>query len=238
MIFDLDNTTPDTAFPDARLAETDPNGLLAIGGDLREKRLLNAYRRGIFPWFSPGQPILWWSPSPRMVLYPGEFRLSRSLRKSIRHRGFMLSVDQAFQHVIRACAAPRQGAPGTWLLPQMIDAYMHLHAAGYAHSVEVWQDDTLVGGLYGIALGGVFFGESMFSRTTDASKTALAMLVDIARRQPFELIDCQVYTPHLASLGAREIDRSVFEQALDAAVDATVAPVVPQTQFAAHELLP
>lgn len=225
MIFDLDGTPPDIGFPDTALATTDPNGLLAIGGDLSSTRLLHAYRRGIFPWFNPGQPILWWSPAPRMVLFPGEFHVSRSLRRSLRRRGYAVSVDQAFAQVIRACAGARRDASGTWLVPEMIAAYEVLHDTGRAHSFEVWADDELVGGLYGLALGRVFFGESMFSRRDDASKTALALLVETAGTQPFELIDCQVYTDHLASLGAREIGRTQFEDHLARLVDADATPL-------------
>lgn len=237
MIFDLDHTPADTAFPDTRYAETDPNGLLAVGGDLRETRLLNAYRRGIFPWYSDGQPILWWSPTPRMVLFPEEFHLSRSLGKSLRKRGYLLSVDQAFEAVIRGCAALRDGADGTWLVTPMIEAYQRLHAAGHAHSIEVWDQGDLVGGLYGLAIGRAFFGESMFSRRVDASKCALALLVDLARSQPLSLIDCQVYSAHLESLGAREISRPRFEQALREAVDAPATRLQAVRPFAATQLL-
>ncbi len=224
MIFDLDGTPPDIGFPDVTLAETEPNGLLAIGGDLSPQRVLGAYRRGIFPWYSAGQPILWWSPAPRMVLYPGELHVSRSLRKSLRRRGYEVSLNQAFADVIRACAAPRDAQPGTWLLPEMIDAYGELHRAGFAHSIEVWLGEELVGGLYGIALGQMFFGESMFSRKTDASKVAIALLAELSLKQPFRLIDCQVYTEHLASLGAREISRELFQATLE---QGTAAPARP-----------
>jgi leucyl/phenylalanyl-tRNA--protein transferase len=225
VIFDLDGTPPDIGFPDAALAETEPNGLLAIGGDLSEERVLNAYRHGIFPWYSAGQPILWWSPAPRMVLYPAEFHVSRSLRKSLRSRGYQISVDQAFTAVIRACAAPRDARAETWLVPEMIESYAALHRAGFAHSIEVWRSEKLVGGLYGIALGQMFFGESMFSRQTDASKAAMALLAELALEQPFELIDCQIYTDHLARLGAREIDRALFQQAVGRATRAPAKPL-------------
>jgi len=223
VIFDLDGTAPDIGFPDTRLAESDPNGLLAIGGDLSQERVLNAYRRGIFPWFSAGQPILWWSPAPRMVLYPDELHISRSLRRSLRRRAYQVSVNQAFEAVIRACAAPRATQSGTWLVPEMIASYAALHHAGFAHSVEVWRGDELAGGLYGIALGQVFFGESMFSRRTDASKVALVLLAELAMAHPFQLIDCQVYTEHLASLGAREISREHFQATLQQATRAPAA---------------
>ena len=231
MIFDLDSTPPDIGFPETRLAETDPNGLLAIGGDLSSERLVNAYRRGIFPWFSKGQPILWWSPAPRMVLFADEFHLSRSLRKTLRRQPFDVSLNQAFEQTISACAAPRDQDGGTWLLPEMIESYAALHAAGIAHSIEVWHHDELVGGLYGIALGRIFFGESMFSRRNDASKIALVLLVELARRRPFEMIDCQVYTEHLARLGAREIGRDRFEEILETSVNKKAAPLSPMVRF-------
>ena len=214
VIFDLQGTPPDIGFPDPGLAETEPNGLLAVGGDLSSERVLSAYRQGIFPWYSAGQPILWWSPAPRMVLYPEAFHASRSLRRSIRQRGYAVSVNLAFEAVIRGCAEPRDQQRDTWLLPEMIDSYVALNLAGHAHSLEVWRDQELVGGLYGIAIGRVFFGESMFSRVSDASKIALAMLSEIALEQPFELIDCQIYTDHLARLGAREISRDRFQSIL------------------------
>lgn len=237
MIFDLDGTPPDIGFPDTHLAESDPNGLLAIGGDLSTRRLVEAYRQGIFPWFSHGQPILWWSPAPRMVLFPDELHISRSLRKSMRSRGYEVSLDQAFDSTIRACAEPRDQTTGTWLLPEMIRSYAALHEAGIAHSVEVWQEDQPVGGLYGIALGQIFFGESMYSRRIDASKVALVLLADIARRHPFVLIDCQVYTPHLASLGAREIDRDRFEGMLRERVDRPMPALRAIERFPAAELV-
>lgn len=236
MIFDLDGTPSDIGFPDTQLAETEPNGLLAIGGDLKHDRLVQAYRKGIFPWFSRGQPILWWSPAPRMVLFPDEFHLSRSLRKSLRKRGYMVSIDQAFESTIRACSAPRGDGDGTWLLPEMVSAYCGLHANGIAHSFEVWRDEQLVGGLYGIALGEVFFGESMFSAEADGSKTALTLLVELALRRPFRVIDCQVYTEHLASLGAREIGREPFERLLRLHVDRPTAPMPRIARFPAAEL--
>jgi len=220
VIFDLEGTPPDIGFPDPSLAETDPNGLLAIGGDLTGQRVLAAYRRGIFPWYSPGQPILWWSPAPRMVLFPTEFHCSRSLRRSLRNRGYDVSVNLAFEQVIRACAEPRGPHEGTWLLPEMIESYVALNAAGHAHSIEVWLGRELIGGLYGISIGQIFFGESMFSRRTDASKVALSRLTEIAVKQPFQLIDCQIYTEHLANLGGRELSRQAFQQALETAVAA------------------
>jgi len=223
VIFDLDGTPADIGFPDPGLAESDPNGLLAIGGDLSPARVLAAYRQGVFPWYNAGQPILWWSPAPRMVLYPAEFHCARSLRRSLRNRGYDVSVNLAFEQVIRACAEPRGPKEGTWLLPEMIESYAALNHAGHTHSFEVWLDGELVGGLYGIAIGQVFFGESMFSRRTDASKVALGLLVETALGQPFRLIDCQIYTEHLASLGAREISREAFQDGLQAAVAAPSA---------------
>ncbi len=222
MIYLLDGADPRTPFPEPAGAEREPNGLLAIGGDLTPMRLLNAYRRGIFPWFASGQPILWWSPDPRMVLYPADLRVSRSLRKTLRQGRYAVSMDQAFGQVINACAAPRCNATGTWLVPQMIAAYEQLHRLGFAHSVETWQDQRLVGGLYGVVLGRVFFGESMFSHAADASKVALAVLVARLRRQGFRLLDCQVYTAHLDSLGARTVPRAEFQTMVDS--EAAAAP--------------
>lgn len=236
MIFDLDGTPADIGFPDTRLAESDPNGLLAIGGDLSQTRLLNAYRHGVFPWYSAGQPILWWSPAPRMVLFPDELHVSRSLRRSMRRPGFWISIDTAFEAVIRACAAPRSAQEGTWLLPEMIDAYRALNRSGHAHSFEVWHGEKMVGGLYGVAIGQVFFGESMFSHRSDASKIALSLLAEVARDQPYRLIDCQVYTAHLSRLGAREIPRPDFQRLLAEAVDAPAAPLAPLPRRPADSL--
>jgi leucyl/phenylalanyl-tRNA--protein transferase len=198
-------------FPPLSAALDEPNGLLAIGGDLAPARLLAAYRAGIFPWFSEGQPILWWSPDPRMVLYVDEFRVSRSLAKRVRAGTFETRVDTAFRAVIQACAeTPRTGQGGTWITPVMVDAYCELHRLGYAHSVESWRDEELVGGLYGLALGRVFFGESMFAHETDASKVALVQLVASLQRLNVPLIDCQQETRHLAAFGARPIARGAF----------------------------
>jgi leucyl/phenylalanyl-tRNA--protein transferase len=218
MLYLLDDTPPDMPFPDPGDAETEPNGLLAVGGDLAPRRLLAAYRAGIFPWFSEGQPILWWSPDPRMLLFPDELQVSRSLRKTLRRGRFEVSVDQAFAEVIRGCAGPRRDGDGTWLLPEMIAAYSELHRLGLAHSVETWQDGELVGGLYGVSLGRAFFGESMFSRASDASKVALVYLAELCNQAGFAFIDCQVYTEHLHRLGAREIPRTVFLQHLERAL--------------------
>ena len=199
-----------TDFPDVNLALTDPDGLLAIGGDLTEERLLTAYRNGIFPWYNEDQPILWWSPDPRAVLFPDNLRISKSLRKKLRRQVFTVRFDTAFEQVVRACAEPRVDQNGTWISEEMYEAYVRLHQAGHAHSVECWQNDRLVGGLYGISIGQIFFGESMFSRVTDASKVAFVYLVKHAAAKGFPLIDCQVSSDHLASLGADDIDRSVF----------------------------
>jgi leucyl/phenylalanyl-tRNA--protein transferase len=209
MIYLLDEE-PNAPFPDVSLAEREPNGLLAVGGDLSPQRLINAYTQGIFPWFSEGEPILWWSPNPRTVLFPERIKISRSLRKTLKKKLFSVSFDQNFDAVIHACAKPRETSPGTWLLPEMIEAYRRQHELGLAHSVEVWQDDHLVGGLYGMAIGGVFFGESMFSRVPDSSKIALVHLSRTLLEWGYKMIDCQVYTQHLANLGAEEIPRRTF----------------------------
>ena len=211
-------------FPPRSHALREPNGLLAAGGDLSIERLLEAYRRGIFPWFSDGDPILWWSPDPRMVLFPAELKISRSLAKTLRRNRFRLTADRAFGEVIDACRAPRPGQDGTWITGQMSAAYRRLHEAGHAHSVEAWLDDELAGGLYGVALGRAFFGESMFARVTDASKVALVALVRQLARWRFGLIDCQMNTPHLASLGAREIPREDFARRLAGLVDYAPVP--------------
>lgn len=217
--------TDDTPFPPLERALDEPNGLLAAGGDLSARRLVSAYRRGIFPWYSEGQPILWWSPDPRMVLYVDEFKISRSLRKRVRQRAFDIRVDTAFRGVVEACAAaPRSGQYGTWITPAMVGAYVELHRAGYAHSVEAWQADELVGGLYGITLGRMFFGESMFAQQTDASKVALTALVSILRERRVPLIDCQQETSHLATLGARPIARRAFAAHLGELINSNDPP--------------
>jgi len=207
MITLLQNDTP---FPPVTQAMRQPNGLLAAGGDLMPARLLDAYRHGIFPWFSDGDPILWWSPDPRMVLFPGEFKISRSLLKTLRRGQFEVRIDSAFEQVMRACALPREGQNGTWIQEEMIEAYVRLHHLGHAHSFETWINGELVGGLYGVGIGRMFYGESMFSHKTDASKIALAHLAYQLKRWNFGMIDCQMNTPHLASLGAREIPRTEF----------------------------
>ena len=196
-------------FPDPEQADAD--GLLAIGGNLKPETLLAAYGKGIFPWYAENQPILWWAPDPRMVLFPDEFRCSGRLARRLNQDRYSFSWDNSFASVIRICAAiPREGQDGTWILPEMIDAYLGMHALGHAHSLEVWEGDELIGGIYGVLLNGVFFAESMFSRKRDASKMALARLVERARAEGWKLIDCQFHTGHLESLGAREIDRRQF----------------------------
>ncbi len=199
-----------TWFPPLEQALREPPGLLAAGGDLRPARLLAAYERGQFPWYSAQQPILWWSPDPRMVLFPEEFNCSRSLRKTLRSGRYTTRTDHAFAATIRACAAPRRSGPDTWLNAEMISSYETLHALGFGHSVETYHADALVGGLYGLQLGQVFFGESMWSGEPDASKVALARLVDECRAREIRVIDCQVASSHLATLGAREVSRSQF----------------------------
>ena len=212
-----------TPFPPLELALEQPNGLLAAGGDLSLPRLLEAYRQGIFPWFNPGEPILWWSPDPRMVLFPDEFKVSRSLKKRLPRADYVVRVDTAFTRVMRECAAPREPGGGTWINDPMIAAYGALHEAGYAHSFETWMvgaaGEELVGGLYGVAVGRAFFGESMFTRKTDASKIALAHLVAYLERHGFGVIDCQMKTDHLASLGARAIPRAEFSRLLAGLTD-------------------
>ena len=200
-------------FPDTCTAQQEPNGLLAAGGLLSVEWLLAAYRRGIFPWFNENEPILWWTPAPRTVLFPEELRINRSFRKFLNKNPYRISVDQRFSEVMQACAEPRPGQPGSWISPQMVQAYSELFKAGYAHSWECWnQNDILVGGLYGVSIGQVFFGESMFSRSSNASKCCLKALVDTAY---FKLIDCQMNTPYLVSMGARDIPRTEFETLLD-----------------------
>lgn len=204
----------DLDFPDPEQALDNPNGLLAIGGDLSPERLLSAYRQGIFPWYE-GQPILWWTPDPRMVLFPDELHISQSLKKLLKKEAFQISSDRCFSEVIRACAQQRgKGREGTWITPAMQQAYIDLHQKGWAHSVEVWSGDELVGGLYGIAIGSVFFGESMFSKVDNASKVGFVTLVRHLQAQDFKIIDCQVSSSHLAGFGAREISRQDFMSAL------------------------
>lgn len=207
-------------FPPASRALRAPDGLLAAGGDLTVATLVEAYTHGIFPWFSEGDPILWWSPDPRMVLPTAEMHLSRSLRRRLRRRDFRVSFDEAFEEVLQVCAEPREPGGGTWLVPEMQAAYTAMRDAGLAHSVEVWMDGDLAGGLYGVGIGRMFFGESMFSHRTDASKIALAALVCFCRAHGVAMIDCQQRTGHLASLGGRELPRAEFEQRLSLALGA------------------
>lgn len=202
------------SFPDPGDALTEPNGLLAVGGDLSLGRLLEAYRSGIFPWYSEGQPILWWSPNPRTVFYPDRIHVSRSLRRTISRARFDLSINRDFGAVIRACSQPRRKERGTWLLPEMIAAYETLHLAGYAHSVEAWQNGRLIGGLYGVCIGRIFFGESMFSAISDASKVCLLHLAKFLADRGVYFIDCQVHSEHLARLGAVQLPRAEFYAAL------------------------
>jgi leucyl/phenylalanyl-tRNA---protein transferase len=213
----LAEDSPADAFPDPNTAFPEPNGLLAAGGDLSPQRLIAAYRRGIFPWFGPGQPILWWCPDPRAVLLPEEFHLSRRLLRSLRGGDYTLSINCSFDSVIAACAAAR-AATGTWLTPEMISAYTRLHPLGIAHSVEAWCGGELVGGVYGIGLGSVFFGESMVSLKVNGSKIALAGLAAFSRAHGIGLIDCQIANPHLESLGSRCIPRAQFLSWITAAV--------------------
>ena len=215
-------------FPDPKLALTEPNGLLAIGGDLSPKRLEAAYRAGIFPWFESGGPILWWSPDPRALLCPGDLRVTRSLRRTLHSGRFEMRVDTAFADVVRACAGPRRAGQGTWITGSMLSAYMRMHELGYAHSVETWADGQLVGGLYGLSFGRAFFGESMFSHVSDASKCAFVALTNLAHEMNLDFIDCQLPNPHLESLGVQTIARSQFLDRLSAAMRA-VTPEFPNS---------
>ena len=209
----LKPTDPPDSFPDPNVALRNPDGLLAIGGDLSVPRLLAAYRAGIFPWYQDDQPIMWWSPDPRAILFPAELHVSRRLRRTLRQNRFSVSMDLDFPGVIAGCADCR-AETGTWITPEMASAYTALHAHGHAHSVEIWTDEELVGGLYGVNIGGVFFGESMFSGATDTSKIALVHLVAVCRKYGIQLIDCQVASTHLTGLGSRQIARSTFRDLL------------------------
>lgn len=234
----LDENAPPEALPPAEAASHEPNGLLAIGGSLEPEWLLHAYRHGAFPWYNPGEPILWWSPDPRAVLLPTALRISRSLRRSIRSRGYEIRADTHFAGVVDACAAPREKGGGTWITHQMRTAYCRLHALGHAHSFEAWIDDRLVGGLYGVAIGRVFFGESMFTRSVDASKVAFAAAVDFLREKDFRLIDCQVASKHLSSLGASLLRRAAFVEMLHRHCAAPQEPGNWSMQFAVTSSLP
>ena len=220
----LNPHNPEEAFPPLNKALREPDGLLAVGGCLSEKRLLNAYRQGVFPWYNPGEPILWWSPDPRLVLFPDKLIVSRSLRKTLRKNSFSVTFDRAFGDVIAACAKPRADSAGTWITEDIGRAYNALHRSGFAHSAEAWQGGELVGGLYGVAIGRVFFGESMFHTRTDASKAAFVGLVEQLKVWGYQLIDCQVHTRHLAGFGAENCDRSRFVQLLDQYCDVPVDP--------------
>jgi leucyl/phenylalanyl-tRNA--protein transferase len=226
----MDPRAAECDFPDVARALDEPNGLLAVGGNLEPECLLRAYRRGIFPWYEAGQPILWWSPDPRLVLFPEDLKVSRSLRKTLRRAGFEVAFDQNFRAVMQACGAARSDGYGTWITTEMLDAYTRLHQLGYAHCVEVYREGELVGGLYGVALGRVFFGESMFHRATDASKVALCALVHKLIALGFAVIDCQMETAHLLSLGAQTVPRTRFCELLTACDE---APLPSQWRVAA-----
>ena len=215
---------PDDPFPPASKALKQPNGLLAAGADLTPTRLIEAYSQGVFPWFNADEPVLWWSPDPRMVLFPAELKISRSLKKVMRHREYEVRLDTAFTRVMHGCAQPRDGQSGTWISPLMIEAYTQLHDMGVAHSAETWIDGKLVGGLYGIALGRMFYGESMFTEVTDASKIAFVHLVWQLKRWGFGLIDCQMKTAHLGTFGAREIPRRDFMRQVSKLIQYSPAP--------------
>lgn len=219
--FWIDPQAESTEFPDVELALSDPDGLLAIGGDLSPERLLSAYRSGIFPWYNQDQPILWWSPDPRTVLFPERLHVSRSLHKVLAKNTYNVTFDAAFPRVIQACAESRKGEYGTWITPAMIAAYCQLHKIGVAHSVETWHDGELVGGIYGLALGRVFFGESMFSRRDNASKVAFVHLVRWLHEWNYVLLDCQIHSAHVACFGAEPISRAEFMRLLKEACDGT-----------------
>ncbi len=214
-LYSFSDECPCPRFPELDNALADPNGLLAIGGDLSEKTLLDAYAKGIFPWYESGQPILWWSPDPRCILLPEHIKVSRSLRKTLRKAHFSITIDQAFSQVVQRCAGPRKQQSGTWITSDVFRAYLHMHRKGHAHSLECWHDDKLVGGLYGLSIGKVFFGESMFAIMSDASKVAMVTLTNLLSEWGYELIDCQVHNPHLDSLGATCISRRQFRECLD-----------------------
>ena len=221
----LDPHNPNQPFPPLHRALREPDGLLAVGGCLSAERLLTAYRQGIFPWYNADEPIFWWSPDPRLVLFPDNLILSRSLRKTLRKNVFTVTFDKAFSEVMIACAEPRKDSAGTWISSDIYQAYVELHQQGFAHSVEVWFNDELVGGLYGVALGQVFFGESMFHTKTDASKVAFVSLVEQLQAWHYQLIDCQIHTNHLASLGAEDIDRRTFVRLLNQYCRMPVSPI-------------
>jgi leucyl/phenylalanyl-tRNA---protein transferase len=225
----LDPENPGQSFPPISQALTTPDGLLAVGGCLSTKRLLNAYRHGIFPWNSPEEPILWWSPNPRLVLFPDKLVVSRSLAKTLKKLKYAITIDRAFGEVVKACAQPRKEGLGTWITEGIYDAYIKLYHKGYAHSAEAWLNGNLVGGIYGVAIGRVFFGESMFHRETDASKVAFVKLVEKLKDWDYSVIDCQVSTEHLKSFGAEEIARDKFENLLNQYCDEAPQPQAWQT---------
>jgi len=210
--------TPETQFPSPNSASEE--GLVAVGGEITTKRVLSAYRQGIFPWYSEDQPVLWWSPEPRAILYPDGIKISRSLKKTLRHSKFSITADTAFSEVIKACAGPRTQSPsgGTWITAEMMDTYNRLHQLGYGHSIEVWDEEKLVGGLYGLSLGSAFFGESMFSHKTDASKLALVYLAKFSKSSGIDFIDCQLPTNHLTSMGAINVSRKEYLRILETAL--------------------
>jgi leucyl/phenylalanyl-tRNA--protein transferase len=224
---------PAEPFPPVETALAEPNGLLAAGDELSAERLLEAYQQGIFPWFNADQPVLWWSPDPRMVLLPAELRVARSLAKVLRNRVYEVRADSAFRTVMQACAEPRNHQNGTWISPAMIEAYHALHRRGIAHSIETWIDGELAGGLYGVAIGRMFYGESMFTRVTDASKIALVHLVRQLERWGFGMIDCQMHTAHLGRMGGREIPRAAFMRKLGELVN---YPPISGTWVLDHDL--
>lgn len=215
----ISSADPPEAFPDVASAFDTPDGLLAAGGDLSETRLLYAYRHGIFPWFDDGQPILWWSPDPRCIIRPDEFHLSRRLSRYLRQSGFEVSCNTAFDAVIAECAVDREGQQGTWITTEMLEAYSQLHKSGWAHSIEIWSGGVLSGGLYGLAIGKAFFGESMFSRHSNASKAAVFALCQLLEQADFAVLDCQVESPHLVSLGATLLPRTEFAAMLSVACE-------------------
>ncbi|WP_372749598.1 leucyl/phenylalanyl-tRNA--protein transferase [Litorivivens sp.] len=221
-VYWLDPDKPD--FPPLSAALQEPNGLLAVGGDLSPERLLAAYQSGIFPWYEDPQPVLWWSPDPRAVLFPNKVHVSRSLRKVLKRGELRVTVDTAFRRIISGCSTLDQSRTGTWITREMLNAYIQMHELGWAHSVEVWRDQTLVGGLYGIGIGRVFFGESMFSRESNASKIALVALCEKLQSLGVELIDCQVGNPHLFSMGAENISRQLFAEHLQRLIGTTPKP--------------
>lgn len=230
-------TSQTLTFPHPSQALQSPNGLLAVGGDLSPQRLLEAYRIGVFPWFSNNEPVMWWSPNPRAVITPTSLHISKSMKKWQRNMPYHFSWNKAFQQVIKACAAPRAKSPGTWILPEMQNAYSRLHSLQIAHSIEVWHNNTLVGGLYGICLGPFFFGESMFSTQINASKAALIELVTTLKQHGLQLLDCQIMNPHLRSLGAQAVHRVDFLQHLNSYMSDPISSNSPEAELSNLELV-